>query len=168
MNKNIIVVVVVAVLMAGFVIVARARTGPISPPVTGFLNGQEIRFVHTEASDKKIADTLTAMTNSPVLVVPSLAQMPASGLANVYVFSNGLRGSGPLGGQPDVFDAAPGTPGYTPLRSVNVIAWKPGVSARELHSAPDVLTAEQKGELTITRLGVVVNMPLITWPGGRR
>ncbi|MGI8547627.1 MAG: DUF7482 domain-containing protein [Gemmatimonadaceae bacterium] len=168
MKKNIIVVLIVAVLMAGFVVVARAKTGTISPPVTGFLNGQEIRFVHTEASNQKIADTLTAMTHSPVLVVPSLAQMPASMLANVYAFSNGLKGTGPLGGQPDVFDNPPGTPGYTPLRALNVIAWKPGVSARELRSAAEVLTAEQKGELTITKPGVVINMPLITWPGGRR
>lgn len=168
MKKNIIVVLIVAVLMAGFVVVARAKTGTISPPVTGFVNDQEIRFVHTEASNQKIADTLAAMTHSPVLVVPSLAQMPAAMLANVYAFSNGLNGSGPLGGQPDVFDNPPGTPGYTPLRALNVIAWKRGVSARELRSAAEVLDAEHKGELMITKPGVVINMPLITWPGGRR
>lgn len=168
MKKNIIVVLIVAILMAGFVVVARARTGTISPPVTGFLDGQEIRFVHTEASNQKIADTLTAMTHSPVLVVPALAQVPPAMLANVYAFANGLRGTGPLGGQPDVFDNPPGTPGYTPLRALNVITWRSGVSPRELHSAAEVLAAERKGELTIARPGVVINMPLITWPGGRR
>lgn len=54
MKRNIIVIVVVAVLMAGFVILARERTGAISPPVKGYLEGQEIRFVHTETSDARV------------------------------------------------------------------------------------------------------------------
>lgn len=168
MRRNLIVIVVVAVLMAGFVVLARQRTGTISPPVTGFLDGQEIRFVHTEASDRTVADTLTAMVRSPVLVVPSLAQAPASMLANVYVFTNGPRGRGPLQHQPDVFDNPPGTPGYSPLRSLNLVSWTNPSAAHELHSAADLLAAERRGELIVKRSGVVVNMPLLTWPGGRR
>lgn len=168
MKRNLIVIVVVAVLMAGFVILARQRTGAISPPVTGFLDGQEIRFVHTEASDGRVAGTLTAMVNSPVLVVPSLAQAPASMLANVYVFANGPRGRGPLRHQPDVFDNPPGTPGYSPLRALNLVSWTNPAAAHELHSAADLLAAERRGELTLKNSGVVVNMPLLTWPGGRR
>lgn len=168
MKRNIIVVILVAVLMAVFVIVTRARTGAISPPVIGYLDGQEIRFVHTEASDPKVADTLTAMVHSRVLVVPSLAQVPASALANVYVFTNGLKGDGPLGGQPDVFDASPTTTAYSPLRALNLVTWKPGASVREFKSVAEVKAAEARGELTIQRLGVVINMPLQTWPGGRR
>ena len=54
-----------SVLMAGFVILARERTGAISPPVKGYLEGQEIRSAHTEASDPKIAEILAEMTGSP-------------------------------------------------------------------------------------------------------
>jgi hypothetical protein len=168
MTRNIIVVVLVALLMAGFVVITRARTGAISPPVKGYLEGEEIRFSHTEASDQKVADTLAAMTDSPVLVVPELAQAPQAMLATVYVFTNGLRGDGPFGYQPDVFDAPPGSPGYTPLRSVALVEWKNPGAARELRSAAEVWEAEQRVEVTITRPGVVVNMPLLTWPGGRR
>jgi hypothetical protein len=89
-------------------------------------------------------------------------------LANVYVFSNGLKGKGPLGFQPDVFDAPPGTDGYRPLRDLRIVAWKDGVSARELKSAAEVLGAEQKGEVTIDRPGIVINMPFVTWPSGQR
>lgn len=168
MKRNLIVVVIVALLMAGFVLVARSRTGAISPPVKGYLDGREIRFSHTEASDPKVADTLTAMTHSPVLVVPALAQVPPSVLANVYVFANGVKGDGPLGYQPDIFDAPPGTPGYSPLRALNVVTWTNPSGARELRSVVELTAAEQRGELTIKRPGIVINMPLLTWPGGRR
>ncbi len=40
--------------------------------------------------------------------------------------------------------------------------------ARLLRSAAEVKEAEARGELTIERPGVIVNMPFLTWPGGRR
>lgn len=168
MTRNIVVVVVVAVLMAGFVVIARQRTGAISPPVKGYLDGQEIRFAHTEASDKKIADTLTAMTDSPVLVVPQLAQAPQSMLANVYVFTNGPRGDGPLGYQPDIFDAPPGSAEYRPLRALNLVTWTNASAARELKSVAALVERQRRGELKVEQPGIVINMPFLKWPGGGR
>ncbi|HWP60829.1 MAG TPA: hypothetical protein VNL14_23240 [Candidatus Acidoferrales bacterium] len=138
------------------------------PPVEAYTEGVEIRFIHTEASDPKVAELLTEMMRSPVLVVPALAQAPKEMLADVYVFKNGVKGSGPFGFQPDVFDHPPGTDRYSPLRSVLIVTWKNENVARELRSAADVRTAADKGEIVIERPGVVVNMPLLTWPGGRR
>ena len=138
------------------------------PPVKAYTEGKEIRFIHTEASDPKVAELLTEMMRSPVLVVPSLAQATKEMLADVYVFKNGVKGDGPFGFQPDVFDNPPGTDGYRPLRSVLIVTWKNEKAARELRSAADVKTAEKAGGITIEWPGVVVNMPLLTWPGGRR
>lgn len=140
----------------------------MAPPVKAYAEGQEIRFIHTEASDAKVAKLLTDMMQSPVLVVPSLAQAPAAMLANVYVFTNGLKGDGPFGFQPDVFDRPPGREGYSPLRALHLVTWKTPQSARTLKSVAEVQAAEAKGEVTIERPGVVVNMPMLTWPGGRR
>jgi hypothetical protein len=146
--------------------------GPVIPSVVGYAEGEEILFIHTEASDPAVADTLTAMMKSPVLAVPALAQVPEAGRANVYVFANGVqpRGArGPFGYQPDVFDAPPGTPEYSPLRAVNVVTWTNPDEARVLTSAEEILAAEAAGELTIEQPGAVVNMPFITWPqGGER
>lgn len=139
-----------------------------TPPVKGFYKGQEIRFIHTEASDPKVAEMLTRMMGPRVLVVPSLREVPARLLADVFVFTNGVRGEGPFGFQPDVFDAAPGDARYTPLRRVNLVAWKGGVRARVLRSVEEVAQVRAKGELTIVQPGVVVNMPFLTWPGGQR
>lgn len=140
----------------------------ILPVGRAYAEGQEIYFTHTEASDAEVAQLLTDMMDSPVLLVPSLADAPASVLANVYVFTNGIEGMGPLGFAADVFDNPPTTPGYSPLRRLNLVTWVDPASARELKSAAEILTAEAAGELTIEQPGVVINMPFVTWDGGKR
>lgn len=141
---------------------------PMPPPVKAYSEGGEIRFAHTEASDTKVAKLLTEMMRSPVLVVPALAQAPPTLLATVYVFKNGVRGGGPFKYQPDVFDNPPGSDGYRPLRAVALVTWKSARAARVLKSEREVKAAEQAGEIMIERPSVVVNMPLVTWPGGSR
>ncbi|WP_018991683.1 DUF7482 domain-containing protein [Aromatoleum toluclasticum] len=168
MKRNLLVTGLVAVIIAGFVLAARFWTGSVVPPVDGYMEGRNIRFIHTEASDAQVAQLLTKMKGSPVLVVPSLAQAPQQMLANVYVFKNGIAGGGPLDFQPDVFDSPPGTEGYRPLRRLNLVTWKNPQAAREFRTAAEVREALAQGEITIEQPGVVVNMPLLTWPGGHR
>ncbi|MFN8414280.1 MAG: hypothetical protein U0Z26_18005 [Anaerolineales bacterium] len=133
-----------------------------------YAEGKEIYFIHTEASDAGVAEKLTNMMKSPVILVPSLVNVPDEALANVYVFTNGVVGSGPFGFQPDVFDNPAGTDGYTPLRRLNLITWTDANKARELKSASEVLDAAKIGELTIEQPGVVINMPFVVWDGGKR
>lgn len=154
--------------MAGMEAPPPAGVASVPPHVTGYAEGQEIRFIHTEASDPVVAQTLSAMMGSPVLLVPSLAQAPTTMLANVYVFANGVKGDGPLGFQADVFDHPPGTEGYRPLRAVHLVSWRDPGAARELRWVAEVQGAAARGDLGIERLGVVVNMPFVTWPGGQR
>jgi hypothetical protein len=140
----------------------------ILPVGRAYAEGQDIYFMHTEASDADIAQLLTDMMDSPVLHVPSLADVPAGALANVYVFANGIEGMGPLGFAPDVFDSPPGTEGYTPLRHLNLVTWVDAAAARVLTAASEVLAARDSGELTIEQPGVVINMPFVVWDGGKR
>lgn len=142
--------------------------GNPTPPVKGLYNGKEILFIHTEASDPKVAELLTRMMGPKVVLVPSLGKVPAALLADVYVFTNGVKGQGPMGFQPDVFDAVPGDPRYTPLRALNLVTWRKGTGARVLGSAAEVKAAAAKGAVTITRPGAVINMPILSWPGGQR
>lgn len=149
-----------------------AADAPTVPAVTGYSEGREILFLHTETSDPKIAKILTDMMGgSPVLVVPSLAKAPKDMLARVFVFTNGMTGNGPmgpLGGQADIFEHPPGSPAYSPLRAVTLVAWKDDKSARILKSASELQSAIDSGEVSIEDPGVVVNMPFLTWPGGQR
>lgn len=80
--------------------------------MAGFSDGQEVTFIHTEASDADVAQRLTGMV---------------SGL------------------QADVFDSAPTDPGYSPLRSMNLVSWTPGADPRELTSAEEVKAAAEVG-----------------------
>lgn len=144
---------------------------PDIPPVHGLYAGEEIFFVHTESSDQEVADMLTGMMESPVLVVPALADVPESALGNVYVFTNGVQPDGPrgpFGFQPDVFDSAPGDEGYSPLRALNLVTWHDENAAELLRSTDEVQAAVDDGRLTVDQPGVVVNMPFLTWPGGER
>ena len=67
-----------------------------------------------------------------------------------------------------MFAPPPGSPGSRPLRALHLVTWKNERAARLLKSAAEVKEAEAKGEASIERPGVVANMPLVTWPGGRR
>lgn len=158
--------------MGGMGSMASAPNAPVVPAVTGFSEGKTILFIHTETSDKKIAKLLTDMMGgSPVLLVPSLANAPKEMLARVYVFTNGAkpRGAmGPFGYQPDVFENPPGNPGYSPLRKIVLVTWKNSASARILKSAAKVEEAVKNGDVKIEESGIVVNMPMLTWPGGKR
>lgn len=168
MLRNLVVTALVALIIGAFVLVAREQSGFVVPPIDGYMEGQRVRFLHTEASDPKVAELLTAMKGSPVIVVPSLAKAPREALANVYVFTNGVPGDGPFKFQPDVFDNPPGHAGYTPLRALNLVSWKQPEKARGLKSAAEVIQALARGEITAEQPGVVINMPMITWPGGHR
>ncbi len=145
---------------------------PVVPAVTGYSEGKRVLFIHTETSDPKIAKLLTDMMGgSPVLLVPSLAKVSKALHAHVYVFANGLKPKGPkgpLGFQPDVFPNPPGSAGYSPLRSVVLVTWKDPASARMFKTAAGVEAAVKKGELATKEPGIVVNMPFLTWPGGKR
>lgn len=163
------------VLTALFVVLLSAcATQPNGPakaelPVDkGYAEGKEIYFLHTEASNAELAEKMTAGMESPVLYVPTLAHVTEHALANVYVFSNGVKGDSMSGLQPSVFDNPPGTEGYSPLRRLNVVAWSDETQARELKTAAEVLEAAEAGELTIKEPGVVINMPFVVWDGGKR
>lgn len=168
MTRNLVVTALVGVLVAGFVLAARFYTGTVVPPVDGYLEGKRILFIHTEASDPQVAALLTRMKGSPVLVVPSLANAPQDMLAKVYVFKNGVSGDGPFDFQADVFDRPPGASGYSPLRALHFVTWKDERTARLLTSAAEVEQAASRGEIAVERTNVVINMPLLTWPSGRR
>ncbi len=144
-------------------------TGMYAPAVAGFYEGGDLLFIHTEASDADVASMLTDMMGGPaVVVVPELAGAPDELVARVYVFTNGVEGMGPFGFQPDIFDSVPGDDTYRPLRRVSLVKWLEDGSPRELRSLGELQAAEGAGEIAIQESGIVVNMPILVWPGGSR
>jgi hypothetical protein len=142
------------------------------PLIDGYYNGTRVYFIHTETSEKSMSDMMTNMINFPTLYVPQLSSMiPEKNMSKVYVFTNGIPGSGPYGGGPfmfqiDVFDSIPiQKDKYSQYRVPYLVTWNESATARVLTTEEDTLQAEKDGELTIQRSEVVVNAPIIAWNG---
>ncbi len=142
---------------------------PITMPmIDGYYNGEKVFFVHTEVSDKNMADMMSMMINFPTLHVSDLTNIPQSELSKVYVFTSGIPGSGPYGGGPfmfqiDVFDSVPGQMGYSQFRVPYLVTWNDDSTPRILTSEAEILEAESNGELTIQKTENVVNAPMMVW-----
>jgi hypothetical protein len=163
-----LVVVGLAVVLSACAPKGEEMPTAVLPAGMAYADGKEIFFVHTETSDADIAKLLSDMMSSPVLLVEGLADVPDSALADVYVFDNGLEGTGPLGFQADVFDNPPGTEGYSPLRRLNVVTWTAPDQAQLLKSEEEIMGALAADQVSIAQPGVVVNMPFVSWDGGQR
>ena len=142
---------------------------PITMPlIDGYYNGEKVYFIHTEVSDKDISEMLTMMVNFPTLYVSELKNISPDDLSIVYIFTNGIPGSGPYGGGPfffqiDIFDAVPGQKGYSQFRSPHLVTWNENSSPRLLTSVEELLEAEANGEVTIEKTDLVVNAPMMVW-----
>ena len=145
---------------------------PITMPlIDGYYNGEKVYFIHTEVSDKDISEMLSMMVNFPTLHVSELKNVSPDDLAIVYIFTNGIPGSGPYGGGPfffqiDIFDAIPGQEGYSQFRNPHLVTWSENSSPRLLTSVDELLEAEANGEVTIEKTDLVVNAPMIVWKSG--
>jgi len=138
------------------------------PMIDGYYNGEKVYFIHTEISDNDMAQMMSTMINFPTLHVSDLKNIPTDDLDKVYIFTNGIPGTGPYGGGPfffqiDIFDAVPGQEGYSQFRSPHLVTWSENSSPRLLTSVEDLLEAEANGEVSIEKTDLVVNAPMIVW-----
>lgn len=147
--------------------IARASLPVTIPLQSGYYKGQELFYILTESSDNSLAQSLTSKTGFRVVNAPVIAKAPASSLANVFVFMNGVQGGGLLGFQPEVYDAIPGDQGYSPARLLNKVTWASSSTPVELKSAQDITDNQSNGKLAIEQSGIVVNAPMVKWPGGQ-
>jgi len=142
---------------------------PITIPlIDGYYNGEKVFFVHTEVTDKAMAEMMTMMVNFPTLHVSELMNISQDDMAKVYVFTNGIAGSEPYGGGPfmyqiDVFDSVPNQMEYSQFRIPHLVTWNDNSTPRILTSVYEILEAETNGELTIQTSENVVNAPMVVW-----
>lgn len=144
------------------------------PMIDGYYNGEKVWFIHPDVSSAEMSEKLTRMINYKTLYVPQHNNaVDTEKLAKLYVFKNGVdhRGVGPWGGGPfgyqiDIFDSIPGQEGYTSLRMPYTVTWNENAKPRILTSEKDLLESKDLGELVVEPTGIVVNVPMIRWPGG--
>jgi hypothetical protein len=138
----------------------------VIPLVKGLYDGKDILLITTEVSDKAMKDQIGNFTGFPVNYDANLTKI-SEGIANLWIFKNGVKGSGFIGFQASVVDSIPGDPGYTPLWKVSIAEWKTGVTPTILGSDDAIAAAQTKGQITVTPTNVVVNCPILQWGGNK-
>jgi len=147
---------------------SRANVPAKIPMHQGFYNSGEVYYIITDSSDKTHADVITKNQKWKVELAPLLKNAPAKALSKTYMFTNGISGGGVHGYQGEVFTSTPAQPDvYSALTSHVHVTWKDGATPRVLNSEKAVMDAEKKGEISLSPLEVVLNMPQIVWPEGQ-
>jgi hypothetical protein len=146
-------------------LVANAPVAAAQPPlIEGFFNGQTAKYMVTDISSAADAALLSEKTGYLVTFVASLAAAPETSLGKLYLFTNGVAGSNPLGFQANVLSAIPGEQGYSPLWSQYAVTWAASATPRELKSEVEITAAQQVGELVAEKTPLVQNSPVIPSP----
>ncbi|MGH2404590.1 MAG: DUF7482 domain-containing protein [bacterium] len=119
-----------------------------------FFNGQPAYHIRTDASDPDYAK------RNGLVLVPKLAEaLKGDNLtADYYLFVRGASGQRP------VVSTVPGRPDYTPAFRISRVTFTG--SPRSLTSVEAVKDAQSSGRVTVEATNIVVNYPMIKWPGG--
>ena len=147
---------------------ARGAVPAYLPLHAGLYNGTGLLYTVTDASEAGYAEMISQRQGWRVEPSPALGGAPEDAVADMYVFTNGVRGGGIRGYQDDVFSSTPGQPReYSALRQVSEVTWKIGQRPSVLSSEAEVLGALNGSRVTVERIGVVANMPQVKWDGGQ-
>jgi len=118
-------------------------------------DGSTIYYIATDASQKDPADMLGL-----IFANKTQATLPTSSSADLYQFSNGIKGTGPLGFQPGIGSAKPSDQYYSPMWRIQVVTWKDPASATVLENTYDITS--KSDQTTTTLAGFVVNCPFFS------
>ena len=117
-----------------------------------FANGEPAWFVRTDASDATFAEA------EQLVFVPLLAAATSvdGGIGDIYLFDEGASDQRP------VISWTPNDAGFTPLFRVHRVR----ASDEVLDSVDAIRTAADGGSIEVEDTEVIVNYPLVKWPGG--
>jgi hypothetical protein len=117
------------------------------------VDGEHAYFVRTDASDAEFAE------QEGLVFVPLLAAAGDldGGTANLYLFDESAPDQLPI------LSSVPGMDGFTPLYRVSRV--RAGTETA-YDSAEAVQAAADAGEVELEPTDVIVNYPLVKWPGG--
>ncbi len=147
---------------------SRANVPTDIPLHQGHYNGGDVYFIITDSSDPTHAEIITENQGWQVELAPLLANAPVEALSKTYMFTNGIEGDGVHGYQGEVFTSTPAQADtYSALTSHVHVTWNDSATSRVLDSDAMIMEAANNGEITLTELDVVLNMPQIIWPEGQ-
>ena len=154
--------------LGSLVRLSRANVPATIPLHMGYYNGESVYFIITDSSDPTHAKVITESQGWKVELAPLLANTPDEVLSTTYMFTNGVKGNGIHGYQGEVFTSTPAQPEmYSALTAHVHVTWNNDATPRILDSQDAIMKAKDSGEVTLSPLPVVLNMPHIVWPGGQ-
>lgn len=121
----------------------------------GLVEGEQVYFIRTDASDQAFAE------EAGLVFVPLMAnalEADMGGYGHIYLVENGIDD------QPAVLSTGPNMDDFTPAFQVHRVTF--GGEPRLLESVADVEAATGAGEAEVEDLSVLVNYPVVKWPGG--
>ena len=122
-------------------------------------DGSTIYYIATDASAKNVADALGV-----VFANKTGSALKSGASSDLFVFTNGIKGTGPMGFQASVASTNAGEDAYSPLWRIQATTWKDPSQAQFLTTAKEISTAGSGGKLTVDIAGVIVNCPFVEVP----
>jgi hypothetical protein len=107
-------------------------------------DGRTIYYIATDATPSGPAGVM-GVTNAPTLA--KALKSPAA--VDLYQFTNGIKGSGPMGFQAGIASAALGDDTYSPLWRISVVTWNESVKASVLETIADINAKKSTGDVTV-------------------
>ncbi len=124
-------------------------------------DGRTIYYIVTDATPSGPASMMGVTT------VPTLAKtLNSTAVVDQYQFTNGIKGSGPLGFQPDIASATLGDDTYSPLCRISIVTWNESAKASVLETIDDINAKKSTGDVTVELAkpmdsDYIVNCPFI-------
>jgi len=119
-------------------------------------DGSTIYYIATDASNPEVAKALG------ILFVNKTGATTFSGASSdLFVFTNGIKGTGPMGFQASIAGSDVGQIQYSPIWRINAVTWKDPMQAAFLTKASDISKAASSGQLGTEIAGFVVNCPFV-------
>lgn len=120
----------------------------------GRLDGQDVLFIRTDTSEEDFAE------REGLVFVPKLRPLAGPGLSHpMYLVEEGVPD------QPAVLSTAPGREGYSPAWRLHRVRFE--AVPRPLGSVAEIESAREAGDVVVEQTDVVLNAPLVSWPGGQ-
>jgi len=119
-------------------------------------DGSTIYYIATDASKQDVADVLGV-----VFAERTGSTLLSGASSDLYVFTNGIVGTGPMGFQASIGSTNVGDEFYSPIWRIQTVTWKDPSSADFLTTSKEITSAGSKGYITTEVAGVIVNCPFV-------
>jgi hypothetical protein len=107
--------------------------------------GETIYYIVTDATPEMPANMMGVTSVNKDAALAGTAAAP-----QLFQFMNGINGTGPMGFQSGIGEAAPTDANYSPMWLISFIEWKDPSQSKILETLNDIFAMQEAGMITIT------------------